>query len=323
MRRLPPFTALRAFESAARLGGFTFAGVELHQTPSAISHQIHALEDWFQRPLFTRLGRRVALTEDGRRLLGEISQAFDLIENACAVLRPSAQRMELAVHSAPSFAAKWLGPRLPLFIAAHPKITIHLTSSAESANLEGNLVDIDIAYGEPPHVAGTIVEPLGKELTVPMCSQKLVDSGQLEHPKDLLALTLIDSKLNPVQWADWWRLHGLKMPSRARPSFDRGALAIAAAVDGLGVALETIRFAESELASGHLTILDGPKYPRIERQTHFLRFKRVSRNNPQIQAFRFWLYSQLGLLPTYFRGHKVAPSPKDALQLSAGARVKL
>ena len=83
MRRLPPFSALRAFESAARLGSFAAAGEELHQTPSAISHQIRALEAWFERPLFVRAARRVTLTADGKRLLGKLSEAFDLIEDAC------------------------------------------------------------------------------------------------------------------------------------------------------------------------------------------------------------------------------------------------
>ena len=91
MRHLPPFPALRAFETAARLGSFAAAGTELHQTPSAISHQIRALEAWFDTPLFLRAVRRVTLTADGQRLLGELSTAFDLIADACTTLRPTAK----------------------------------------------------------------------------------------------------------------------------------------------------------------------------------------------------------------------------------------
>ena len=120
MRRLPSFFSLRAFEAAARLGGFTQAGEALHLTPSAISHQVRALETWFGRALFTRSVRKVTLTADGQRLLEQLSQAFDQIEDACAQLRPPEAGSELAVHCSPSFAAKWLGPRLPQFMAAHP-----------------------------------------------------------------------------------------------------------------------------------------------------------------------------------------------------------
>ena len=171
MRRLPPFSALRAFEAAARLGSFAAASAEMHQTPSAISHQVRALEAWFERPLFVRSVRGVMLTTDGDRLLGELSAAFDQIEDVCTALRPSAERSTLAVHCSPSFASKWLGPRLPRFVQAHPAITIQLTSSAEPIDMRSHTdVDIDITYGVPPASAGMVAESLGSEPTVPLAS---------------------------------------------------------------------------------------------------------------------------------------------------------
>lgn len=293
MRRLPSFSALRAFEAAARLGGFTQAGDELAQTPSAISHQVRALERWFGRPLFTRHVRRVELNEDGRRLLQELSSAFDLIEEACSALRPAAQRLELAVHCAPSFAAKWLSPRLSQFMQAHPAITIRMTSSAEASELAVGEVDIDIAYGEPPPRAGIVVEPLGSESTLPMCAPSLLDGTAVDRPADLARFTLIDSRLNPVRWSDWWKLNGARMPDRARPSFDRGSLALAAAVDGLGIALESTRFAERELAQGRLVVIDGSAFRRIERPTHFLCHRKSDLGSHSLQAFRRWLLEEL------------------------------
>ena len=274
------------------MGSFADAGLELHLTPSAISHQIRALEDWFGKPMFTRTGRKVTLTEDGRRLLAELSQAFDLMEDACSALRPT-EHTRLAVHSAPSFAAKWLGPRLRDFMDTHPSITIQLTSSAEPVALNDSEVHVDIAYGTPLHDSGVIVEPLGMEATVPLCSPSLIKHLENPVPADLAHFTLIESKLNPVRWTDWWRLNGLKPPTRDRPSFDRGSLAIAAAVDGVGIALETTRFAERELARKDLVILDGPGYRRFQRQFHFLCYKKSNRHNEQLQAFRSWLYSRL------------------------------
>lgn len=297
MRRLPSFFALRAFEAAARLGGFTQAGEELHLTPSAISHQVRALETWFGRALFTRGVRKVTLTIDGQRLLDQLGPAFDQIEDACAALRPPESRSELAVHCSPSFAAKWLGPRLPQFMAAHPSIVIRMSSSAEPADLAKSTdIDIDIAYGAPPPHGSVVVEALGLEATVPMCSPRLLDGLSVTVPADLLQFTLIDSKVNPVQWADWCKLNDLKLPAGARPSFDRGSMAIAAAADGMGIALETTRFAGQELARGDLVILDGASFRRIERVTHFICYRKSAIDNQRLMAFCDWMKAQL--LPT-------------------------
>ena len=295
MRRLPSFSALRAFESAARLGSFAAAGEELHQTPSAISHQIRALEAWFERPLFVREVRRVALTADGKRLLGKLSKAFDLIEDVCTGLRPPDARSGLSVHCAPSFASKWLGPRLSRFIQAHSEITIRLTSSAEAVDWKLQTdIDIDITYGAPPARAGVVVESLGSERTFPLAAPRLFAGSLPTGPRDLARFTLIDSKLNPVQWADWFKLSGLKLPSTARPSFDRGSLAVAAAADGLGIALETSRFAEAELARGELIAIDGPAFRRIERSTHFLCYRKTHDERAPVAVFKQWLTSELG-----------------------------
>lgn len=294
MRRLPSFFALRAFEAAARHGSFTEAGRELKLTPSAISHQVRALEDWFERPLFTRGVRQVTLTEDGRHLLAGLGPAFDQIEDACGRLRHRADGHELAVHCAPSFASKWLGPRLPQFMATHAAITIRLSSSAEPADLRKDKhLDVDITYGAPPRRAGIVVEPLGRERTAPLCRPDLLAAWAPASADDLARHTLIESQLNPVRWADWFQLNGGRPPDKAGPSFDRGALAIAAAVDGLGIALETTRFAQTELERGDLAIIDGPGFRPIERETHFICYRQGDRDNPPLLAFRGWLAQQL------------------------------
>lgn len=300
MRRLPPLPALRAFEAAARLGSFAAAAAELSLTPSAISHQVRALEAWFERPLFVRGIRRVVLTEEGRRLQPQLTHAFDLIHDSCSALRAPAQHRELAVHCAPSFASKWLSPRIAQFMQAHPSITLRLTSGAEPPDLrhsEG--IQVAITYGPPPVHAAIDVESLGAELTVPMCSPGLLPAADALTPADVVRLPLIESKLNPVHWADWCRLNGVRLPDAPRPSFDRGSLAIAAAVDGVGVALESVRFAEAELARGTLVLLDGSTFHRIERPTHFLCWRHAERDHPALAAFREWLLEQLAAQ----RGH--------------------
>jgi LysR family glycine cleavage system transcriptional activator len=298
MRRLPSFFSLRAFEAAARHGSFTEAGKELSLTPSAISHQVRSLEEWLGKQLFARSVRKVTLTDDGLRLLATLTPAFDMIEEGCAALKPAAQGRGLSVHCAPSFAAKWLSPRLPDFMRKHPSITIRMSSSAEPVDLQkAHDIDIEISYGAPPARSNVSVEALGLEKTVPLCSTRLLDKRPPTAPQHLSRFTLIESKLNPVKWADWWKLNGLKLPDQARSSFDRGSMAVAAAADGLGVALETTRFAEVEIARGELVAIEGPAFIPVFRETHFLCYRNVDRNNPELAAFRSWLNEQLSLAP--------------------------
>lgn len=319
MRRLPSFFALRAFEAAARCGRFNEAAEELSLTPSAISHQVRALEAWFGRPLFVRGTRSVTLTDEGRRLMDTLTDAFDRIEEGCAALRPAVQRRELAVHCAPSFAAKWLSPRLADFMQAHPGLTMRMSSSAEPADLLKDVaLDVDIAYGAPPSRNGVAVEPLGDESIVPLVAPRLLGDAPARAPRDVLRHTLIESKLNPVHWSDWCRLNGVRLPDRARPSFDRGSLAVAAAVDGLGVALESTRFAQAELARGDLVVVEGDAFRHVVRPMHFLCYRRADANEDRIVALRQWLGAQLAASdaparPKRKAARKAARSPRSML----------
>jgi DNA-binding transcriptional LysR family regulator len=229
-------------------------------------------------------------------LLGQLTSAFDLIEAACAELRPRDPAPVLAVHCAPSFAAKWLGPRLSAFMREHASITLRLSSGAEPVDLQRHdEVHVDISYGVPPHRPGVCAEPLGLEDTVPLCAPRLIADRPPPGPAELTGYTLIDSQLNPVQWPQWCRLHGLALPAQSRPSFDRASLAVAAAVDGLGVALESRRFAEAELAQGTLVALDGPGFQPIRGEIHFLCYREAQRDLPTVRSFRAWIRAQAGV----------------------------
>ena len=178
MRRIPNFVLLRAFEAAARLQSFKLAAHELHLTPSAISHQVRELEDYFGRPLFVRSNRRVEVTREGHRLFESLSRVLDALEASCSEVNLAAAAEVLAVHCAPSLAAKWLGPRLPAFMQAHPEITIRLSSGAEPLDLTlVREVDVAISYGYAHVRPGVEVSPLGKERIMPLCAPKLVDPG--------------------------------------------------------------------------------------------------------------------------------------------------
>lgn len=294
MRKLPSYFSLRAFEAAARLQSFALAGEELHLSPSAISHQIRSLETYFGKSLFTRSFRRVEPTADGVRLLTRLSAAFDLMEQACHELSPPLHSRALAVHCSPSFATKWLGPRLPLFMQQYPDLNINMSSSADPMDLlRHEELDITIAYGAVQTRSGIITEAIGTETIAPLCAPLLMQGRAKLTLEQIAALTLIHSSLNPVRWSDWFALQGMPLqPGRPMPSFDRASLALSAAVNGVGVALESTRLAQREIAAGELCVLQNEGLVPVQRETHFLSYRAAERNNPKIACFRDWVFSQ-------------------------------
>ncbi len=296
MRRMPNFSLLRAFEAAARLESFTLAADELHLTQSAISHQVRGLEDFFGRPLFIRRNRRVELTLEGKRLLESLSRVFDTIQAACNEVALAPQAEVLAVHSAPSFAAKWLGPRLPEFTHSHPDITIRLTSGAEPLDLTREReIDVAISYRAVMERAGMLSVALGTERIVPLCSPELIKDDLPIHQM-LSNLVLIDSQLSSVTWPKWFALNNLVLPERPRPSFDRAALAISAAVDGTGVAMESIRLAEREISRGELVELGAGIFESLAVETHFVSCRTDERQLKKVRLFREWLFKAAGVI---------------------------
>jgi LysR family transcriptional regulator, glycine cleavage system transcriptional activator len=295
MRRIPNFVLLRAFESTARLQSFTLAAEELHLTQSAISHQVKELEEYFGRKLFHRRNRRIELTQEALRLQGSLARVFDVIEAACGDVALSPNAQVLVVHCAPSFAAKWLGPRLPEFMRVHPDVTIRLSSSAEAIDLT-QLQDIDVAisYGYALERPGVTTIAMGEERIVPLCAPDLVDAGA-SLTEFMASATLIDSQLSRVTWPDWFALNGIPLPAQRRPSFDRAALVLSAAVDGMGIALESVRLAERELARGDLIELGRDIFRPLSRETHFLSYRVTERNSEKVRTFRRWLWDKAGL----------------------------
>lgn len=296
MRQIPSLHALRAFEAAARLGSFLFASEELHLTPSAISHQIRILEKHFGRPLFIRHNRQVELTLEGLRLFMEITGAFDAIEAACAEFAPrSAKSQRLSLHCAPSFASKWLSPRITTFMRGHPAINIRVTASADPVDFaRQEEIDLAISYGKPPAARGVIAEPLGFELIAALATPQMASKYDLTKSTTAKSLILIESAVSPVRWSDWFALNGLSSPKGSeRPSFDRGALSVSAAAQGLGFALESTRFAEDEMKSGQLVRAGGGHLRDVRREMHFLCYRTAQRDLKKIVAFRRWLFAAI------------------------------
>lgn len=287
--------AIQAFEAAARLSSFALAAEELFVTPSAVSHQIKLLEEQFGVRLFHRVHRAVVLTDAGRVYAEEVSAAFSRIELATRELGRTAKSDILTVHSTPSFATQWLMPRLARFSALQPDIDVRLNASYPApADLLTQGVDIDIRYGmRRLQPAGTMVLPFPPETIVPLCAPSLADGAQaIRAPEDLRHHTLIHSEVCLVSWRDWMRQHR-KVPldiSRG-PRFDRSFMAISAAVDGLGVCLESVLLAQRELDSGRLVAPFGLEGPKVQGYTFNLLRSRAEL--PKIRSFQDWMFGEL------------------------------
>ncbi|MBI2308550.1 MAG: transcriptional regulator GcvA [Rhodocyclales bacterium] len=295
MQRRVPLKAVQAFEAAARLSSFALAAEELFVTPSAVSHQVKLLEEQFGVRLFHRVHRAVVLTDAGRRYAEEVSAAFGRIETATRELGRTAKSDILTVHSTPSFATQWLMPRLARFSALNPDIDVRLNASyPPPADLLTSGVDIDIRYGtkrlQPP---GTMVLAFPPETIVPLCSPELANGEHpIRTPEDLRHHTLIHSEVCLVNWRDWMRQHRkVQLDISRGPRFDRSFMAISAAVDGLGVCLESLLLAQRELETGRLVApfgLDGPKI-----QGYTLNLLKSRADLPKIRSFQDWLFAEL------------------------------
>ncbi len=295
MRRIPAFALLRAFQAAARESSFARAASQLHLTPSAVSHQIKELEASLGRALFGRQHRRIELTPAGRLLATRLDGLFESIAAACEEVANLDEDPVLRLHAAPSFATKWLAPRLRDFAQAHPDYSLELTSSAEPVDLiEQRGSDVAISYGRAVRRDGLWVRALGDEEIAPMCSPSLLERGG-DARALLHEVPLIWSPLNHVTWETWFAAQGLSLPGGRRLSLDRAALGISAAADGLGIVLESVRLAEQELRGGTLVRLDVAGSPAVRRETHFVSVRHGDLPKSKVQAFLRWLLPLVGV----------------------------
>jgi LysR family glycine cleavage system transcriptional activator len=290
--RLPPLRALQAFEATSRHATFSRAAEELGVTPSAISHQIQQLEDFLGVQLFRRHAGRALLTDAGHIYAKEIKGAFGLITNATNLVAPQSQTGHLVIASSPSFAAKWLQPRLPDFLRANPDVRVRLSTLSGQDNLDKDRCDIAIVYGYRP-AGQSQVEPLLVERLRPLCSPGLAASIDLRAPRDLSRATLIHSA-NALTWSEYLRRIG---SSDVRPDselwLDRSTMAIDAAVAGLGVILESELLAEQELRDGRLIApFEGQGFG-VETESYFLVRPAGFRNGTQVAKFEHWLRVQI------------------------------
>lgn len=290
MQRNPPLRALVVFEVAARHMSFQLAAQELCVTPSAVSHQIKSLEEHLGRPLFVRMNREIRLTPAGQSYCHFVREALRMIGDASMAMEESPQNETLAIRSGISFAERWLLPRLPLFLAEHPRIDLVIDTRSEFGSPG---VDLEIRYGHPK-ASGLHVEALRQEVIQPLCSPALLRGpNALRDIRDLTNHTLIESKRSIVTWGMWLSAQKSAIGNKRQLLFDSTILALQAAVYGLGVALEGDFLANEELASGRLVTPFHLREMAVKAPLRFLVIPNAKRKLNTVRSFREWLIREI------------------------------
>lgn len=277
--------AVRAFEAAARRGSFRAAAAELNLSPSAVSHAIVKLEKTLGVTLFERNGRSMALTINGETLMHHVRNAFDELRRGLESISAQGPQL-LRVHSAPSFAAAWLTPRLPAFLAQHPGIELRLAAGTDYTRFTGDDFDVDIVYG-PVRGDGLATIDLPQETVTPLCAPAL--AGSIASPADLLRANLIHSDNKQVRWNHWFSINGMSAPAPQGIRFDRSFLALAAASDGLGVVLESTMLAEREILAGRLVAPLAGRAQDVRYVGHRIVFPSFNHQRRIVRSFVEWL----------------------------------
>lgn len=309
-QQLPPLNALRAFEAVARHLSFTKAAAELHVTRAAISHQIKFLEDYLGFALVERNNRAIVLSKGAEAALPKLRQAFDCLSDAVHLMRHETRCEHITVCAAPSFASKWLIPRLPRFSRQHPEIDMQINSNAELVDadfqqdnramenlLRQNQVDVVIGFGASQYLGDNVIK-LFSVSAVPVCSPALLDARH-PHPlrtlDDLAFHTLLHDDTNYVgnpKWSKWLTLQGVAgvNPNRGL-HFNHVSLALDAAVDAQGVLLSIKPLAQADIDAGRLCIPFDLPMP-LENAYYVFRPQIAQSNQRACDVFVKWLLEE-------------------------------
>ncbi|NUT14409.1 MAG: LysR family transcriptional regulator [Cupriavidus sp.] len=289
MRKLPPLGALRAFEAAARRASFKHAADELHVTPTAISHQIRALEESLDVKLFERQTRKVRLTAAGHQLFPAVRDGLDGMERAVQSVQRSGRPHVATLTSTVAFMARRLAPLAGQFRAAHPDWTLRLDASDQLVDLDHD-ADAAIRYGSGSY-PGLVVEPLFRDRFAPVCSPALKPASM----QDLKPATLVhfewgagarDDARAPV-WRQWLAQAGVEVADpQAGLRFTDEIHAVQATIAGQGVGLLSLTLVAEELAAGALV---QPFELALESFRYDLVYSERAAERPATRLLRDWV----------------------------------
>lgn len=307
-QQLPPLNALRAFEAVGRHLSFTKAAEELNVTRAAISHQIKFLEDFLGFTLIERKNRGLELTEGAEAALPKLRAGFDSLAEAVSLMRGVKQAESITVWTAPSFASKWLVPRLHHFSQRCPDIDMQITSDASLVDADFPLekkalesffrqhkVDVIIRFGSGNASNASLEEKLFPVMVVPLCSPELLKNSHphpLKKPEDLAFHTLLHDdtayagRPNWARWLEWQGIEGIQASRGLH--FNQVALALDAAADGQGVLLSLNHLAQLDIKAGKLCIPFDLPMP-LEQAYYVMCPQPAEANQPAVEAFVDWL----------------------------------
>ncbi|CUR46704.1 Glycine cleavage system transcriptional activator GcvA [Alloalcanivorax xenomutans] len=286
-RRLPPLSALRAFEATARLRSAKKAAEELSVTPTAISHQLRQLEEHLGVPLFIRRPRQLTLTAQGQALRAVCTDAFDAIDDVASRLRQTPQRQSVTLSTIPSVAARWLLPNVCYLREEQPDLNLSLQVTYDVLPLDGIAADMAIRYGHGPW-PGLESEKLFDNVFVPACSPALGISQHSDlHHHTLLHYQPATASGAALGWPAWQKLArvaGLDIDAGLALSDDTHI--VSAALDGQGIALMSRELIRDELRSGRLV---QPFGPELLAQPFHLVYPKERLREQGIAAVRNWV----------------------------------
>ena len=304
MPQLPPLNSLRVLESAARNLSFSKAADELFVTKAAVSHQIKALEEYLGFPLFERMNRSIKLTEAAELALPKLREGFENLTEAVTLMQRHTEHASVNVCMAPSFAAKWLVPRLHKFSGAHPDIDMQITgddtlitSRVSSSNMSewfrGDNIDVIIRFGEGNY-PGYRVDKLFDVSAVPLCSPRLLEGeNALKTPDDLRHYTLLhddNGYTGRPSWQRWLELAGVEgIDTKRGLHFNHVLLVLAGAVDEQGIGLSMEPLAQIDIDAGRLCIPFDLKMP-LDSSYYVIRPEEKS--NEAVESFVSWLLKE-------------------------------
>lgn len=288
-RLLPSISLLTAFEAVCRTGSTLAAARDLDLTQGAVSRLVQNLEAQLGVQLFLREGRRLQPTDRALAYARDVGKALDLISRGSMRLRSDTGGGTLALAILPTFGTRWLAPRLPRFLSAHPGITINLGTRLRPFDFEEEGFDAAIHFGADTwHGAGSV--KLFDERLVATCSPAFLAEHPVGEARDLARLPLLQLETRPNAWPGWFRAHGVEGAPPQGMLFDQFAPMIQATIHGLGVALLPEFLAKAELADGRLVQAWGA--PVAGEGSYYLVWPRVGEWYPPLQAFRDWLVAE-------------------------------
>lgn len=295
---LPPLNALKAFEAAARCGGFALAADELNVTPAAISQLVKKLERFLGKTLFTRFNNRIVLTDAGRSVFAGVTPALHEIAETVRRVSRTTSRRKLTLSIIPSVAECWLLPVLPHFLSAHSRLRVDVRVEEEATDLMEQGIDVRIDYGRSAlHEA--VVQELFRDDVQPMCAPAFLarKGGRITFAATL-SNDLIHTQWgntfgsNPT-WRDWYAAHaaGQRVDMAAGHAVNASRIALQMAREGIGIALGHRLLAKRDLESGALVALSGKCLPL--GQSHILAFPQAKARQPDVVAFRDWIVREI------------------------------